>query len=49
MCFWLFIAILLIVSQLQSSLCAFLPQSNLINKNLKIIINQFIEVTINNF
>ena len=37
--------ILLVVNQLRSSLRAFVPPSNLFNKNLKIIINQFIEVT----
>jgi ribosome-associated protein len=37
---------LLVVNQLHSSLCAFIPPSNLLNKKLKIIINQFIEVTI---
>ena len=41
-----FIGILLIVSRSQSSLCSLLPQNNLLNKKSKIIINQFIEVTL---
>ncbi len=43
-----FIGILLIVSRSQSSLCSLLPQNNLLNKKSKIIINQFIEVTLSN-
>ena len=39
----LFIGILLIVSWSQCPRCSRLPQSNLLNKNLKSIIKKFIE------
>ena len=43
-CFWLFIGILIIVSWSQCPHCSRPPQTNHLNKNLKIIIKKFIEV-----
>ena len=48
-CFWLFIGVLLIVNWSQCPHCSRFPQSNLLNKNLKIIIKKFIEAILENY
>ena len=45
----LFIGVLLIVNWSQCPHCSRFPQSNLLNKNLKIIIKKFIEAILENY